>query len=83
MDEVAGTYRGMMLALPERRWNFVHDYTITQIARLLRAVARHANLRLLTKTRRGPKKPRRTPNCKNIRHLSTYRVLNQAYGKAC
>jgi IS4 transposase len=83
VDEVGGTYRGMMLALPAPRWNFIHGYTNTQTARLLRAVARNANLRLLTKTRRGPKKPRRTPNCKNIRHLSTYRVLNQANGKAC
>ena len=83
VDEVGGTYRGMMLALPTPRWNLVHNYTTTQTARLLRAVARHANLRILTKTCRGPKKPRRTPNCKNIKHLSTYRVLNQANGKAC
>lgn len=83
VDEVGGTYRGMMLALPARRWSFIHRYTNTQTARLLRVIARHANLRLLTKTRRGPKKPRRTPNCKNIRHLSTHRVLKQAYEKAC
>jgi IS4 transposase len=78
VDEVGGAYRGMMLALPPQRWNFIHRYTLRQVARLLRETARHANLKLLTKTRRGPKKPRRTPNCKNIRHLSTRRVLDEA-----
>jgi hypothetical protein len=28
-------------------------------------------------------KPRRTPNCKNIKYLSTHRLLNQTHGKAC
>jgi len=83
VDEVAGTYRGMMLALPATRWSFVQRSTNVQTARLLRSIVRHANLKLLTKTRRGPKKPRRTPNCKNIKHLSTYRLLNQTHGKAC
>jgi hypothetical protein len=76
VDEVGGAYRGMMLALPPPRWSFIHDYTTRQTATLLREIARHANLKLLTKVRRGPKKPRRTPNCKNIRHLSTHRLLN-------
>jgi hypothetical protein len=76
VDEVGGAYRGMMLALPPRRWNFIHGCTIRQTAKLLREIARQANLKLLTKVRRGPKKPRRTPNCKNIRHLSTHRLLN-------
>jgi hypothetical protein len=76
VDEVGGAYRGMMLALPPPRWSFIHDCTTRQTATLLREIARHANLKLLTKVRRGPKKPRRTPNCKNIRHLSTHRLLN-------
>jgi hypothetical protein len=83
VDEVGGTYRGMMLALPARRWNFIHRYTTSQAARLLRDIARHANLTILTKSRRGPEKPRRTPNCKNIKHLSTHRVLNEAREKTC
>ncbi len=83
VDEIAGTYRGMMLALPATHWSFIHRSTNAQTARLLRSIVRHANLRVLTKTKRGPKKPRRTPNCKNIKHLSTYRLLNQTYGKAC
>jgi hypothetical protein len=83
VDEVAGTYRGMMLALPATHWGFIHRSTNAQTARLLRSIVRHANLKVLTKTRRGPKKPRHTPNCKNIKHLSTHRLLNQTHGKAC
>lgn len=83
VDEVAGTYRGMMLALPASQWSFIHRSTKAQIARLLQSIVSHAKLRVLIKTRRGPKKPRHTPNCKNIKHLSTHRLLNQTYGKAC
>jgi hypothetical protein len=77
VDEVAGNYRGMMIALPAKRWSFVRELTVKQFARLLQRIAGYANLMLLRKTRRGPKKKRRTPNCTNIRHLSTKRVLDK------
>jgi IS4 transposase len=82
-DEIAGTQRGMMLALPPRRWTFARDQTPQQIGRLLKHVAQHANLKRLHKTKRGPKKPRRNPNCKNIRHLSTHRILLQKAENTC
>jgi len=83
-DEVGGTYRGMMIALPPRRWNFVRRYTVKQFARLLREIACHADLRILTKTRRGPKKPRpKIPYNKKIKHVSTHRLLNEAREKGC
>lgn len=75
VDEVAGTYRGMMLALPPPRWNFARNYDARNMARLMRDVAKHVNMRRLRKSIRGPKKPKRTPNCKRIRHISTFRVL--------
>jgi hypothetical protein len=81
-DEIAGTNRGMMLALPPRRWTFVQDHTPRQIGALLKEVAAHANMKRLKKTTRGPKKPRRTPNCKNIRHLSTQRELQKHRDKS-
>lgn len=82
-DEIAGTHRGMMLALPPRRWAFVRDCTPQQIGQLLKQMAQHANLKRLRKTKRGPKKPRRTPNCTNIRHVSTHRILKQQREKVC
>ena len=81
-DEVGGTYRGMMIALPPRRWTFVRHYSTKQFARVLREIAAHANLRMLTKTRRGPKKPRpKIPYDKKVKHVSTYRLLNEAREK--
>jgi hypothetical protein len=76
-DEVGGTYRGMMLAVPPARWTFVRRRTVPELAELLRTIVVHANLRRLRKTHRGPKKPRRTPNCTNIRHVSTRRLLDR------
>jgi Transposase DDE domain len=76
VNEIASNYNGMMLALPARRWAFAQNLTPAEIARLLRQIAGHAQLSLLRKTRRGPKRKRRTPNCTNIRHVSTKRVLD-------
>jgi hypothetical protein len=78
VDEIAATYRGMMLALPSHRWRFVETMTVPQAAALLRDIARHADPRRLRKTTRGPKQPRRSPNCKRVRHLSTHRVLERS-----
>jgi hypothetical protein len=76
VDEIASSHKGMMMALPARRWTFARGLTPTEFARLLRQIAGHAKLSLLRKSRRGPKKKRRTPNCTNVRHLSTKRVLD-------
>jgi DDE family transposase len=83
VDEVAGNYRGMMLVLPPQRWSFVRALSAKDFARLLQRIAGHANLTLLRKTRRGPKKKRHTPNCTNVRHLSTKRVLDKHRQHAC
>jgi hypothetical protein len=77
VQEIAGNYNGMLLALPARRWTFARRLSLPEFARLLKTIAAHANVALLSKARRGPKKKRRTPNCTNIRHLSTKRILDQ------
>jgi IS4 transposase len=82
-DEVGGAYRGMMLAVPPERWRCIRGGTPSQAARVLRHVASHADPVRLRKTVRGPKKPRRTPNCKTIRHVSTYRVLKKHRENPC
>jgi len=78
VQEIASHYNGMMIALPARRWGFARRLPTPAFARLLREIAGHANMKLLTKTQRGPKKKRRTPNCTNVRHLSTKRLLDEA-----
>lgn len=83
VDEVAGAYRGMMLALPPSCWTFIQGQTAAQVARLLKSVASHIDVDRMRKSVRGPKKPRRTPNCKNIRHVSTFRELRKQQEKSC
>ena len=78
VQEIASHYNGMMIALPARRWGFARRLPVPAFARLLREIAGHANRKLLTKTQHSPKKKRRTPNCTNIRHLSTKRLLDEA-----
>jgi hypothetical protein len=77
VQEIASHYNGMMIALPARRWGFARHLHPPAFAQLLREIASHANTKLLTKTQRSPKKKRRTPNCTNVRHLSTKRLLDE------
>lgn len=77
VNEIAAHYNGMLLALPARRWAFARQLSIPEFVRLLRQIAKHANVPLLTKSRRGPKKKRQTPNCTNIRHRATKRLLDK------
>ena len=83
VNEVEGTYQGMMLVLPPHRWSFIRRYTVRQVARLLLDISRHADLSVLTKSRRGPKKPRPKIPKPKTPHVSTYRVLKEAREKAC
>jgi Transposase DDE domain len=78
VDEVGQLWRGLPVALPARRWAFVRRLSAADLADLLRAVAGHADPARFRKAVRGPKKPRRTPNCTNHRHRSTFRVLRAA-----
>ena len=82
-DEVAGMWRGMLLALPPSEWVWISDRTSRQTAVLLLQVARQVSVARLRKTIRGPKKQRRTPNCTTIRHVSTYRILKQQRENTC
>jgi hypothetical protein len=77
VNEIAAHYNGMMIALPARQWAFARGLPASAFARLLRDIAGNANVKLLTKARRRPKKKRRTPNCTNVRHLSTKRLLDE------
>ena len=77
-DEVAGTYRGMMIAIPEEQWQVFATMTAAQLAKVLKALARNVDLAKLQKHPRGPKKPkpqRRRSRC--VTHVSTARILAQ------
>ena len=57
-DEVAGTHRGMMIAIPEDEWAVFHGLSPQEIAPILKDLARAVRLSHFRKQPRGPKKPR-------------------------
>lgn len=75
-DEVAGTYRGMMIAIPAKEWEVFAGFSVPQLAQLLIELAENVDLRKFKKHPRKPKKP--PPERKSIskgNHVSTARLL--------
>ena len=57
-DEVSGTYRGMMIAIPPPEWQVFRHLTVPALAEVLIELAGKVRLAKLRKHPRGPKKPR-------------------------
>lgn len=75
-DEIAGTYRGMMIAIPEKHWQVFGGMTSAQFANVLKKLARAVDLAKLQKHPRGPKKPRpRRKRSRRATHVATARIL--------
>jgi IS4 transposase len=75
-DEVAGTYRGMMIAIPEDEWAVFHDLSPVALGQVLQDLARNVRLSEFRKHPRGPKRPqpkRRIVGRQN--HVSTAKLL--------
>jgi hypothetical protein len=77
-DELSGTCRGMMIAIPFAEWEVFRGLTAAAFAGLLREWAARVRLGKFRRHRRGPKKPtpRRTYD-KRHPHVSTARLLEQ------
>jgi Transposase DDE domain len=75
-DEIAGTYRGMMIAIPEKHWEVFATMAPARLAKVLKELAAKVDLAKLRKHPRGPKKPKpRRQRNKRVTHVSTARVL--------
>lgn len=75
-DEIAGTYRGMMIAIPEKHWRGFEKLTAQELAQILKQLAGDVRLAAFRKHKRGPKKTRgKQRRGKFIAHVSTARVL--------
>ncbi len=75
-DEVAGTTRGMMIAIPEDEWTVFHDLSPVALGEVLQELARNVRLSEFRKQPRGPKKSqlkRRIVGRQN--HVSTAKLL--------
>jgi len=75
-DEISGTYRGMMIAIPEGEWIVFRQYTQAELVKLLKQLATNVKLSAFRKHPRGPKKPapKRISDPKHP-HVSTARLI--------
>lgn len=78
-DEIAGVYRGMMIAVPDEHWTAQFtDATPSQLARQLQQLAKKVQIRHYLTNTYGPKRP--PPKRKSGQrgnHVSTQRILDQ------
>jgi len=77
-EEVAGTYRGMMIAVPKDEWVVFHGMSPKEICPFLKQLARAVRLPEFKKQPRGPKKPRpkRQSGVKS-KHVATAKLLKR------
>ena len=76
VDEVSGTYRGMIIALPNAEWEGFGTMSTAAFVAELTRIASHANLAAYRKHPRGPKKPPPKKMAdKQTPHVSTARLL--------
>lgn len=78
-DEVAFDYRTLMKYLPPDQWTGWRSLKPKDMVRLLTALARNVNVKALTRSTRGPKKPPavKPVYSKKHKHYSTARLLSE------
>jgi hypothetical protein len=75
-EEVAGTTRGMLIAIPKDEWVVFHGLPASEMGEVLRGLARRVRLSHYRKQPRGPKKPKpKKASGYEKKHLSTAKVL--------
>jgi Transposase DDE domain len=79
-DEVAADYRTLMKYLEPHQWVGWRHLAAKDLTQLLMAIARHVNVKALTRGKRGPKKPpsKKPVYDKKHTHFSVARLLNEA-----
>jgi hypothetical protein len=82
VTEVAEVYPGMMIAVPPADWMFLEGCSAAQVAGLLEDLAVRVPIERMLRSRRGPKKPRRTRESpgSRIHHVATKKLLDASKG---
>lgn len=82
-EEVAGTYRGMMIAIPEDEWVVFHGMSPQEFSPILKRWAGAVRLSEFRKQPRGPKKPRpKRRSGAKVKHVATAKLLREQKAKA-
>lgn len=77
-NEIAQTYHGMMMAIPEDAWRVFSRMGLSEMAATLRALAQKVRLSASRKSPRGPKKPRsKRQGTPKVPHVSTAKLLRE------
>jgi len=77
-DEVAGTHRGMMIAIAEDEWAVFHGLTAVAFGLVLRDLASKVRLAAYRKQVRGPKRPQpKRESGAKVKHVSTAKLLKK------
>jgi hypothetical protein len=77
--DIAGTYKGMMIAIPAREWRFWATMSLQEFAAAMRYLATKVDWEHLQTAHASPKKPpQKKPSASQQRHVSTQRLLIQA-----
>ena len=78
VDEIQGTYRGMMIAIPNSEWEIFQTFSTEKIVQFLQKLSIGVNLKRFLKATRGTKKPK-VPIIYDRKksHVSTNRLLQE------
>ncbi len=78
VDEIQGTYRGLMIAVSQRDWQWIRELSRGEMVEWLKSLASQVNLKRFRKTPRGVKK-KRPPLIidRRHRHVSTARQMRR------
>jgi hypothetical protein len=77
-DEVAGTYRGMMIAIPARHWQVFGRMSAAELGVVLKELAGKVRLAAFRKHPRGPKRrDKKKPRASKGTHVATARLLEK------
>jgi hypothetical protein len=82
VNEIAEVYPGMMIAVPPPEWSFLDGCSVGQVAELLSDLATKVPLERMLRSKRGPKKPRKTKKSSGsrIHHVATKKLLDATRG---
>ena len=80
-EEISSVYRGMMIALPPKKWAVFQAMSQAHLGKWLRRLAGGIDFGSYQKHTRGPKKPRLSRPNAQFHHVSTKKLLDQKQSK--
>jgi hypothetical protein len=77
-NDIAQTYHGMMIAIPEEEWRVFRRLRPAEMVATLKELAQTVRLEAYRKSPRGPKKPRpKRERTTQVPHVSTAKLLRE------